>query len=40
MDFSTEEAYQAELEKIIAKFEQLYNIGVRQMMLKVMNQTK
>ena len=30
MDFSTEEAYQAELEKIIAKFEQLYNIGVRQ----------
>ena len=30
MDFSTEETYQAELEKIIAKFEQLYNIGVRQ----------
>lgn len=30
MDFSTEESYQAELEKIIAKFEQLYSIGVRQ----------
>lgn len=30
MDFSTEENYQAELEKIIAKFEQLYSIGVRQ----------
>ena len=30
MDFSTEETYQAELEKIIAKFEQLYSIGVRQ----------
>lgn len=30
MDFSTEENYKAELEKIIAKFEQLYSIGVRQ----------
>ena len=30
MDFSTEENYKAELEKIIDKFEQLYSIGVRQ----------
>lgn len=30
MDLSTEENYKAELEKISAKFEQLYSIGVRQ----------
>ncbi|MGL5381536.1 beta-N-acetylglucosaminidase domain-containing protein [Clostridium sp.] len=30
MNFSTDEAYQEDLAKIIAKFEQLYSIGVRQ----------
>ena len=30
MNFGSEESYKADLEKIIAKFEQLYSVGVRQ----------